>query len=425
FGSPCQRTFVGRSAHIDMGDNGVTVEMGEPGAAGRPLPQNAGRRGSLDDRVGEPPLSHEIPPGRRIGPNRLSLGPAFGDGPVRVVSAPCPVDWREARRQSSEFAQALADVAEAQAWLEPLHQSKDVAFGVAGRIPPSASGVADDQDFAFASPVLQAESRALLPIQFPRRRGSFQHRGAMHLVAQFLDFRVVSGHVCSSRVSAGAGPSGLGLVSAPAPPPDREAGALQGRAERAGACDAPLAARPAPAVAIPSPSLLTRRLSGDGANKKFGPYRGVRRPAAANEPAAITLVGARAETVAAPRRYLRRRRELSFSSTSHGGLALSSTVAQLTPARSSSTSFRGSFIDLSSDWHRAALSRLSMPSCVRRPAAPRGARDARARGTRGSLRRTLASTAAIAVGAPWPLVHFLWLLAVCDEPSERGDGAKN
>src|SRR5271166_2050324 len=113
-------------------------------------------------------------------------------------------------------------------------------------------------------------------------------------------------------LSAGAGPSGLGLVSAPAPPPDREAGALQGRAERAGACDAPLAARPAPAVAIPSPSLLTRRLSGDGANKKFGPYRGVRRPAAANEPAAITLVGARAETVAAPRRYLRRRRELSF-----------------------------------------------------------------------------------------------------------------
>ena len=91
-----------------------------------------------------------------------------------------------------EFAQALADVAECQAWLEPLHQSEDVAFGVAGRIPPPPSGVADDQDFAFASPVLQAESRALLPIQFPRRRGSLQHHGAMHLVAQFLDFRVVS-----------------------------------------------------------------------------------------------------------------------------------------------------------------------------------------------------------------------------------------
>jgi hypothetical protein len=41
------------------------------------------------------------------------------------------------------------------------------------------------------------------------------------------------------------------LVFAPALPADREAGALQGRAERAGACDAPLSARPALAVAIP------------------------------------------------------------------------------------------------------------------------------------------------------------------------------
>jgi hypothetical protein len=35
------------------------------------------------------------------------------------------------------------------------------------------------------------------------------------------------------------------------PPHDREAVALQGRAERAGACDEPLAARPALAVVIP------------------------------------------------------------------------------------------------------------------------------------------------------------------------------
>ena len=170
---------------------------------------------------------------------------------VRDISGPCPIDGWEARRQSCEFAQALADVAEAHAWLEPLHQPEDVAFGVAGRIPPSASGMADDQDFAFASPVLQAEFRALLPIQFPRRRGSLQHHGAMHPMAQVLDFRVVSGHVRSSRLSAGAGLNGLGLGFAPALSADREAVALQGRAERAGACDAPLAARPAPAVAIP------------------------------------------------------------------------------------------------------------------------------------------------------------------------------
>src|SRR5208337_1037789 len=40
----------------------------------------------------------------------------------------------------------------------------------------------------------------------------------------------------------------------------------------------------------------------------------------------------------APRRYLRQRLELSLRSSSQGGVAFSSTVAQLTPARSSSTS---------------------------------------------------------------------------------------
>src|SRR5271157_3634256 len=83
-------------------------------------------------------------------------------------------------------------------------------------------------------------------------------------------------------LSAGAGLNGLGLGFAPALPADREAVALQGRAERAGACDAPLAARPAPAVAIPFSFAFTRRLGGVGANKKLGPCRGVRRPAAAN-----------------------------------------------------------------------------------------------------------------------------------------------
>ena len=55
----------------------------------------------------------------------------------------------------------------------------------------------------------------------------------------------------------------LRLVFAPAPPADREAVALKRRAERAGACDAPLAARPAAAVAIPlsfaSPAKAQRR----------------------------------------------------------------------------------------------------------------------------------------------------------------------
>jgi hypothetical protein len=100
--------------------------------------------------------------------------------------------------------------------------------------------MADDEDLAFAPSVFQAEFRALLSIKLPAWRRSLQHHSAMHLLAQFLDFGVLSGHVRSSRLSAGAGLSGRGLVFAPALPPNRETVGLQGRAERAGACDEPL-----------------------------------------------------------------------------------------------------------------------------------------------------------------------------------------
>ena len=124
-------------------------------------PQNAGGGCSLDDRGGEPAPSRKISPGRRIGPNSLSLGPAFGDRPAPVVSAPCPVDWWEPRRQSSEFGQPLAEWPKLRLPLQPLHKSKDVAFGVACRIPSPSSGVAEDQDFAFASTrIFSATGRA-------------------------------------------------------------------------------------------------------------------------------------------------------------------------------------------------------------------------------------------------------------------------
>src|ERR1700679_3372684 len=79
----------------------------------------------------------------------------------------------------------------------------------------------------------------------------------MHLVAQFLDFGVVSGHIHSSRLSAGAGLSGRGLVFAPAPEP-RDGRAARARGAR-GSLRRTLVARPALAVAISAPSLLTRR----------------------------------------------------------------------------------------------------------------------------------------------------------------------
>ena len=135
--------------------------------------------------------------------------------------------------QAREFAQALADMAEVDPRLQPLDQTEHIALGVAGRIPPAASAVADDQDLALSAAILQAELRALLPVELPWRRRTLQHDGAMHLVAQFFDFRVAHGR--SLRLSAGARLSGLGLLFAPALPVDREAVALQGRAERAGA----------------------------------------------------------------------------------------------------------------------------------------------------------------------------------------------
>ena len=121
---------------------------------------------------------------------------------------------------------------EAKPWLEPLHEAKNVSFSVAGWIPPATPGMADDQNLALAAPVLQAELRALLPVKLPGRRRSLQHHSAMHLVAQFLDFGVVSGHIHSSRLSAGAGLSGRGLLFAPALPPARPSGCKGARNAR-------------------------------------------------------------------------------------------------------------------------------------------------------------------------------------------------
>ncbi len=117
--------------------------------------------------------------------------------------------------------------------LQALDEAERIALGVAGRIPPAFTAVADDQDLALSAAILQAELGALLPVEHPGRQCTLEHDGAMHLVAQLFDFRVAHGR--SLRLSAGARLSGLGLLFAPALPTDREAGALQGRAERAGA----------------------------------------------------------------------------------------------------------------------------------------------------------------------------------------------
>src|ERR1700727_1949616 len=207
--------------------------MSEPSAAGRAHPQDAGRGSRLDNRRWKEALPGEIAPGRRTRPHGLPIGPTFGDGAVRGFAAPCPLGDRKARREAREFAQALSDMTEVDPRLQALDEAERIALGVAGRIPPALTAVADDQDLALSAAILQAELGALLPIEHPGRQCTLEHDGAMHLVAQLFDFRVAHGR--SLRLSAGARLSGLGLLFAPALPADREAGALQWRAERAGA----------------------------------------------------------------------------------------------------------------------------------------------------------------------------------------------
>src|ERR1700689_5479182 len=105
--------------------------MSEPGAAGRALPQDAGRGSRLYDRRWKDPLPGEIAPGRRIRPHSLPIGPTFGDGSVRSFAAPCPFGDRKARRQSREFAQAPANMTEVDPRLQPLDETEHIALGVA------------------------------------------------------------------------------------------------------------------------------------------------------------------------------------------------------------------------------------------------------------------------------------------------------
>ena len=151
--APRQRTFISRTSNVHVRHGAGAIEVGEPGAADGALPQNTSHGRRLNDRCRQPALSFEIAPGRRVRPNRLSLGPAGGDGSVRLLLAPCPIGRQKTWRQSSERSQTLADMSEAKPWLEPLHEAKDVAFSVAGWIPPTAAGMADDEDLAFAPSV--------------------------------------------------------------------------------------------------------------------------------------------------------------------------------------------------------------------------------------------------------------------------------
>jgi hypothetical protein len=122
-------------------------------------------------------------PSRRVRPYGCAPFPAVGDQQVRVFTAPCPVGEWVSWRQPCEFSQTLADMAKGKRGVQTLNQAEDVAFGVAGRIPPAFAAVANDQDLALATTVLEAELRALFPVEFPWRRRALKHDCTMDLAA--------------------------------------------------------------------------------------------------------------------------------------------------------------------------------------------------------------------------------------------------
>src|SRR5208282_6856609 len=131
-------------------------------------------------------------------------------------------------------------------------------------------------------------------------RRPLQHHGAMDLVAQFLDFRVVPGHVRSSRFERRSWAQWPWACLRPCPA-RRPRG---GRAARARGTRGSLRRTLGGAAGASGSHLFLLRFSREGSaatartrNLAYGEGFDAQRP---QGPAAMTLVGARAETVAAP-----------------------------------------------------------------------------------------------------------------------------
>src|SRR5580704_8406885 len=138
----------------------------------------------------------------------------------------------------------------------------------------------------------------------------------MHLVAQFLDFGVVSGPyplLAFERRSWVVWPWAC-LRPCPAPRPrGRRAARARGSLRRT------LAARPALAVTIPAPSLLARRLGRAGANGKSGrEAAAVSRPNNSDICPRFPLVTDRTRSSAIVSAALPIRRELTLSAKEEG-----------------------------------------------------------------------------------------------------------
>ena len=227
-----QRAFVGRAPDLDMGHRAV-APVREPSAAMRTAADRVLACGQGQDGFRDRPLRCQIRPGWVAALNGGPPGPAFGRTGAGFGRRSRDAR-REARNHAYEAPQHLADLAEAERRFEVPDEVEHVAFGVAGRVPPAAPVMVDDDDLALAAAVFQRPSRALARIQSPAGE-LLEHGGAAHAAPEQIQFRIARQHRLLSGIGAGV----PGRASCPAlfrsrtaRPDGREAGGPQGRSRR-------------------------------------------------------------------------------------------------------------------------------------------------------------------------------------------------
>src|SRR5271166_1906374 len=116
------------------------------------------------------PAALEIAPGIRAASQLRAPGPSLSDRDWRAALVARRLSRREVGSDPGQGPQHLSDLAEVETRLEVLHESEDVALGVAVRVPPPCPAMRDDDDLASRAAVLEAALGAFLATEQPWRR---------------------------------------------------------------------------------------------------------------------------------------------------------------------------------------------------------------------------------------------------------------
>ncbi|OWK25539.1 hypothetical protein AJ87_08955 [Rhizobium yanglingense] len=169
--------------------------MGEPGTAGRSLPDEPAVDRLLQHRARDGAHAGQVVVSARALAQQRAGRPPCGDvsgRPARRARPPCWLQWLNAG-QSSDCGQRCPKIS----GLKEADQGKDVALAVRQWIEPAPSLVGDDDDVT-AAPEFDGAARALLQIDL--KTSLLQGDGAGDPLAQPLD--IFSLHVqCPFRPS--------------------------------------------------------------------------------------------------------------------------------------------------------------------------------------------------------------------------------